>query len=68
MNQVLHNSVAAKQIPMMAIKLIAFNTQDATEEQRAERAVRDNQRRATEIGPVLEEILQEHWRHWGLND
>ena len=69
MNQVLHTVEAAKQIPLnVEIKLIALNTQDATEEQRAERAVRDNQRRATEIGPVLEEILQEHWRHWGLND
>lgn len=60
---------SAKQVPLnMAIKLIAFTCQDTAEERRAERAVRDNQRRATEIGPVLEEILQEHWRHWGLND
>lgn len=28
----------------------------------------DNERRATEIGPVLEEILRTHWEHWGLND
>ena len=28
----------------------------------------ENDRRATEIGPVLEEILQTHWEHWGLND
>jgi hypothetical protein len=52
----------------MEIKLIALHTQGATEEERAERAMRDIQRRATEIGPVLEEILQEHWRHWGLNE
>ena len=64
MNQVLHTVDAAKPIPL-AIKLIAFHSQNTAEEQRAERAVRDNQRRATEIGPVLEEILQEHWRHWG---
>jgi len=73
MNQVLHNNAdTAKQIAVNAgIKLIAFNTPDANEELRAERAVHENQRRATEIGPVLEEILQEHWdhwRHWGLND
>jgi hypothetical protein len=69
MNQVLHTVEVAKQIPLsVELKLIALTTQDATEEQRAERAVRDNQRRATEIGPVLEDILQEHWRHWGLND
>jgi hypothetical protein len=69
MNQVLHSVEAAKQIPLnVEIKLIAFSTRDATDEQRAERAIRDNQRRATEIGPVLENILQGHWRHWGLND
>ena len=69
MNQVLHHMESAKQIPLHeGIKLIAFRTQDAMDEERAERAVRDNQRRATEIGPVLEEILQEHWRHWGLNE
>ncbi|HXF09755.1 MAG TPA: hypothetical protein VN625_03145 [Desulfuromonadaceae bacterium] len=28
----------------------------------------ENARRATEIGPVLEEILHDHWKHWGLND
>jgi len=28
----------------------------------------ENDKRATEIGPVLEEILQSHWEHWGLND
>ncbi|MDR3458179.1 MAG: hypothetical protein P4N60_12075 [Verrucomicrobiae bacterium] len=69
MNQMLDNVEIAKPIPANAgSKLISFNTPDATEEQRVERAVRDNQRRSTEIGPVLEEILQEHWRHWGLND
>lgn len=70
MNQVLQNT--AKQIPSftVGIKLITFSTHDATEEERAKRAVSDIQRRATEIGPVLEEILQVHchWRHWGLND
>jgi hypothetical protein len=24
--------------------------------------------RAQVVGPVLEEILQSHWEHWGLND
>jgi hypothetical protein len=28
----------------------------------------DIQQRATVMGPVLEEILQSHWEHWGLND
>ena len=28
----------------------------------------ENDRRAVEIGPVLEEILRNHWEHWGLND
>jgi hypothetical protein len=28
----------------------------------------ENERRATEMGPVLEEILRSHWEHWGLND
>jgi hypothetical protein len=28
----------------------------------------ENAKRATEIGPVLEEILHSHWEHWGLND
>lgn len=27
-----------------------------------------NSQRATEIGPVLEEILRSHWEHWGLNE
>ena len=26
------------------------------------------QKRATEVGPVLEEMLHSHWEHWGLND
>ena len=69
MNQVLHTVDAAKPMALTTdIKLIAFHTQVDIEAQRAEHAVRDNQRRATEIGPVLEDILQEHWRHWGLND
>jgi len=28
----------------------------------------ENEKRATEIGPVMEEILRSHWEHWGLND
>ncbi|MBW8864681.1 MAG: hypothetical protein JF609_07115 [Verrucomicrobia bacterium] len=48
------------------MKLIAANTRTATEQ--ADRHVHENQRRATEIGPVLEGILRNHWRHWGLND
>lgn len=27
-----------------------------------------NEKRATEIGPVLEEILHSHWDRWGLNE
>ena len=26
------------------------------------------QKRATEVGPVLEEMLHSHWEHWGLNE
>jgi len=31
-------------------------------------AAGENERRATEIGPLLEEILHTHWEHWGIND
>lgn len=33
-----------------------------------EPAAGENTKRATEIGPVLEEILHSHWEHWGLNE
>jgi len=67
MNQVLPMVEDTKQTTAgKEMKLIAPNTRTATEQ--AERHVRENQRRATEIGPVLEGILQNHWRHWGLND
>jgi hypothetical protein len=33
-----------------------------------EPAFGENTKRATEIGPVLEEILHSHWEHWGLNE
>lgn len=34
----------------------------------ARTATYENDRRATEVGPVLEEILRGHWEHWGLNE
>lgn len=67
MNQLLHSVADTKQITAgTKMKLLAPNTRTTTEQ--AEQHVRENQRRATEIGPVLEGILQNHWRHWGLND
>jgi hypothetical protein len=35
---------------------------------RMENAGGENEKRATEIGPVLEEILHSHWDYWGLNE
>jgi uncharacterized protein YggE len=67
MNQVLTISPDTKQITANAdMKMIAFHI--VTTPEAAERAVRENQRRATEIGPVLEAILQNPWCHWGPDD
>ena len=67
MNQVTH-IVGDKMLaaPKTGMKLIAFETRTVTEQ--VEKGVRENTRRATEIGPVLEDILQNTWGHWGLND
>ena len=66
MKQVSH-TVDTKQITGGAeMKQIAFGLLTADEE--AERHVRENDRRLSEIGPVLEEILQNHWRYWGPNE
>ena len=48
------------------VKLITFHTRTATAQ--AEFTLRHIEKRATEIGPVLEAILADHWRHWGLNE
>ena len=48
------------------VKLISFHTRTATAQ--AEFTLRHIEKRATEIGPVLEAILADHWRHWGLNE
>ncbi len=48
------------------VKLITFRTRTATRQ--AELTMQHIEKRATEIGPVLEAILENHWRHWGLNE
>jgi hypothetical protein len=67
MNQVLPISHGTNQNTANAdMKLIALHI--LTTPEQAEQAVRENQRRATEIGPVLESILQNPWCHWGPDD
>jgi hypothetical protein len=48
------------------IKLIANHTCTVTT--RMEMPIKDFHKRTTEIGPVLEAMLTEHWWHGGLND
>jgi hypothetical protein len=67
MNQVLPISHGINQNTANAdMKLIALHI--LTTPEQAEQAVRENQQRATEIGPVLEAILLNSWCHWGPDD
>jgi len=66
MNQILKIMDDAKQITGKVQMTLTSGTGSVAEG--VERAEHENHRRATEIGPVLEEILQNHWRHWGLNE
>jgi hypothetical protein len=67
MKQVTHNvEDTMSDAPKTGMKLIVFETKTVTE--RVDKVARENARRATEIGPVLEDILQNKWGHWGLND
>jgi hypothetical protein len=67
MNQVLNSADRetenAKSLPLQPPKIGAVPSIEQTEE-----LSRDLEQRATVIGPVLEEILQPHWEHWGLNE
>ncbi|HEX7651944.1 MAG TPA: hypothetical protein VF607_00465 [Verrucomicrobiae bacterium] len=58
-----------------AVKLLPFTTHTVCTTIVAEtdlaaiaESIHENDRRATEIGPVLQKMLDEQWRHWGLND
>jgi len=61
---------------MNAVRQTVGGTNDPVPEERSavtettngEMEQGNNDRRATEVGPVLEEILRSHWQHWGLND
>jgi hypothetical protein len=53
----------AKNLSLQLPKIGAVTSIAQTEE-----LSHDLQKRATVISPVLEEILQPHWEHWGLND
>lgn len=53
------NSGVKVQMEFDGVKLLADKPRGAADE---------NERRATEIGPVLEEILHGHWNHRGLDD
>jgi hypothetical protein len=67
MEQTLHIVRDQKRIASKTgAQLVAGGTATATEQ--ADRAVKENSRRAEEIGPVLEEMLDNQWKHWGLNN
>jgi len=53
------NSDVKVQMKFQDVKRVADRSRGAAD---------DNEKRATEIGPVLEEILHSHWNPWGLND
>jgi len=46
-------------------KLISFGM---TATQQVKNQSHENQKRATQMGPVLNGILHSHWDHWGLNE
>jgi hypothetical protein len=50
----------------LPLLLIEGNSRLAVE--RLERAIDEIQKRATEIGPVLDEILHIPWNHWEINE
>jgi hypothetical protein len=67
MNRVLNNTDVVKQDSQgLQRPLIAPGTGTRTDQ--IEQVRRDIEQRATVMGPVLEEILQSHWEHWGLNE
>jgi hypothetical protein len=70
MSQVLNNVNDTRQAGQtMQPKLISFGTLIATH--REKNLARDNQKRSTQVGPVLNGILHSHWDHWehsGLNE
>ena len=65
MKQILHTFDTKQITAGVQMKQIAFSLLTIDEE--AERHVHENQRRLSEIGPVLEEILEAHWQYSGPN-
>jgi len=67
MNQVPNDADVVKQdSKLLQHPLIAPSAETRTDQ--IEQVRRDIEQRATIMGPVLEEILQPHWEHWGLNE
>lgn len=50
----------------LSVLLIQGDSKLAAE--KLERAIDEIQKRATQTGPVLDEILHIPWDHWGIND